>query len=151
METLLKFAEIEVKYVSKIKKADRIKIGGSKDAEKIFRQFIGTDTIELVESFCMLFTNRANEVMGVHMVSTGATAGCMVDPKIIFSIALKAMAHGIIVCHNHPSGNLIASTTDIDITKNLVACGKLLEIAILDHIILSPCGKYLSFADDGRI
>jgi DNA repair protein RadC len=146
----MKVAEIKISYQSKIAKKDRVQIKSANDAEKVFRNFISEDTIELFESFAIIVLNRANEVMGVFKVSDGATAGCVVDPKIIFSVALKSMAHGIILCHNHPSGNMKASQADLDITKKLVAGGKVLEISIHDHLILSPeQGVYLSFQAEG--
>ena len=74
----------------------------------------------------------------------------MADPKIIFKLALQELASGIILAHNHPSGNLSASQADIDLTKKLKEGGKLLEIQVLDHIILAG-QKYFSFADEGMI
>jgi DNA repair protein RadC len=73
----------------------------------------------------------------------------VVDPKIIFQAALLANASAIILCHNHPSGNLCPSSQDLAITRKLSEAAKVLEIGISDHIILSPDGSYLSFADDG--
>lgn len=74
----------------------------------------------------------------------------MADPKIIFSVALKAMASGIIVAHNHPSGNLNPSQTDLDLTKKMKEGGKFLELQLLDHVIISSEGYY-SFADEGLV
>lgn len=75
-------------------------------------------------------------------------AGMIADPKIIFSAALKAAAVGVILAHYHPSGNLTPSQADLDLTRKLKEGGKLLEIGILDHIILTS-EKYYSFTDEG--
>jgi DNA repair protein RadC len=75
-------------------------------------------------------------------------AGTIADPKIIFKLALEELASGIILAHNHPSGNLVASQADIDLTKKLQASGKMLEIQVLDHLIIAG-KKYFSFADEG--
>lgn len=152
MNKLFQFSELEVKYKTAIEPGDRVKITCSNDGDNVFRQLIGDDTIELYETFCVLLVNRANEVIGAKVVSSGGTAGCVVDPKLIFSIALQAMASGVILCHNHPSGNLKASQADIEITKKLVAGGKILDIQVLDHLILSPVkGSHFSFANEGLI
>ena len=96
----------------------------------------------------MVLLNRNNRVLGVAPISSGGVSGTVVNPKIIFSIALKANASQIIVAHNHPSGNLKASNSDISITKRLKEGGRLLEIDVYDHLIITNYG-YLSFADDG--
>jgi DNA repair protein RadC len=89
-------------------------------------------------------------VIGKHQVSSGGMAGTVVDPKIIFKAALDNKAVSIILCHNHPSGNLQPSSQDISLTKNLVAAGKVLEISVLDHLIVSQNG-FFSFADEGMM
>jgi len=102
------------------------------------------------EEFWLLLLNRANRLIKKCMISQGGVAGTVADPKIIFKAALEALACGIILAHNHPSGNLTASQADIDLTKKLAAGAKLLEIQVLDHIILAG-QKYFSFADEGLI
>jgi DNA repair protein RadC len=149
-KTLFEVAEIHLSYNPKVKASQRPKIESSKDAEKVLRQTWNSETIELVEHFRVLLLNRANKVLGILEVSQGGIAGTVADPKVIFACALKAAASGIILAHNHPSGNLTASQADIDLTKKLSMGGKLLEISVLDHIILTPEG-YLSFADEGLL
>jgi DNA repair protein RadC len=102
------------------------------------------------EEFWIILLNRANRVIKKHQISQGGVAGTVADPKIIFKIALEELASGIILGHNHPSGNLNASQADIELTKKLVAGAKLLEMQVLDHIILAG-QKYFSFADEGLI
>jgi DNA repair protein RadC len=100
------------------------------------------------EEFWVLLLNRASLVIGKHFISKGGQAGTVVDPKIIFKIALEHNAAYIILAHNHPSGNLKPSTEDISITKKLKESGLLLEIPIFDHLIITD-HTYLSFADEG--
>ena len=128
-------------------KIKREQIVTSKDAVDIFQPMLGDNAHE---EFWILFLNRANIVTGKHAVSSGGMTGTVVDPKMVFQAALEAKAVGIILCHNHPSGNVKPSQQDIDLTKKLVAAGKLMEISILDHIIVAQ-SSYYSFADEGMM
>jgi DNA repair protein RadC len=143
-------AEIQLSYKSHVKPSDRPRISGSKDAYDVLKTSWDESRIELLEQFKVLFTNRANKVLGIFEVSTGGIAGTVADPKIIFVAALKAGATGLILSHNHPSGNLSPSQADIDLTGKLKEGSKLLEIQLLDHIILT-CESYYSFADEGLL
>ena len=98
-------------------------------------------------SRCFL-TNRANKVLGIIELSSGGIAGTVTDPKLIFAAALKAGASGFLICHNHPSGNLTPSESDLLLTKKLKEGGRLLEVQLLDHIIITS-ESYFSFADEG--
>jgi len=89
-------------------------------------------------------------VLGIVEVSTGGIAGTVADPKLIFAAALKGAATEIILSHNHPSGNLAPSQADIDVTRKIKEGGKLLKIAVLDHIIITS-ERYFSFADEGLL
>jgi DNA repair protein RadC len=102
------------------------------------------------EEFWVLLMNRANKVMKKKRISEGGVSGTVADPKIIYKLALDELASGVIVAHNHPSGNLTASQSDVDLTKKLKEAGKFLEIQLLDHIIIAG-HKYYSFADEGLI
>jgi DNA repair protein RadC len=145
-----KVAEIQLSYRTNVKPSLRPKISGSKDAYEILLANWDLSRIEFQEQFKVMYLNRANKVLGIFEASTGGVSGTVADPKLIFAGALKACASGIIVCHNHPSGNLIASQSDIDLTKKLREGGKVLEIQMLDHIILTT-EKYFSFADEGLL
>jgi DNA repair protein RadC len=102
------------------------------------------------EEFFLLLLNRSNTVVQTVKVSQGGVSGTVADAKIIFNAALEQLASGIILAHNHPSGNLQPSQADLSLTRRLVEAGKLLDIAILDHIIIA--GKaYYSFADEGQL
>ena len=141
--------EIKVSYTSKVKVSERIKITSSESAAELLRS-IWSDNLELREEFNILLLNRTNAVIGWFQVSIGGVASTVVDPKVIFSVALKCNASGIILAHNHPSGNLKPSDADLNLTKKLKNGGQLLEIQILDHIILTKEG-YFSFADEGQL
>ena len=140
-------AEIQVSYKTNCKASERRKIITSKDAEIVFRNLWSND-MELREEFCILLLNRANRILGWYKLSQGGITGTVVDIRLLFSIALKGLACGIILAHNHPSGNLQPSDTDIKLTNSLKQAGKVLEIPILDHLILTD-ESYYSFADDG--
>jgi DNA repair protein RadC len=126
---------------------EKPKIGGSADAFEILK----ADLLDIPhEAFWIILLNRANRVIKKHQISQGGVAGTVADPKIIFKVALEELASGIILAHNHPSGNLTASQADIDLTKKLKESGKLLDIQVLDHIIIAG-KKYFSFADEGLL
>ncbi len=143
-------AEIQLSYKSNVKPSLRPKITSSRDAHEVLRQVWNDSVIELCEQFKVLFTNRANKVLGVFEVSTGGVSGTVADPKLIFAAALKACATGLILSHNHPSGNLTPSHADIELTKKIKEGGRLLEIQLLDHLILTS-ESYFSFADEGLL
>ncbi|PZR39382.1 MAG: DNA repair protein [Azospira oryzae] len=143
-------AEIQLSYKSNVKPSLRPKISSSRDAHEVLKRVWNDSVIELCEQFKVLFTNRANKVLGVFEVSTGGIAGTVADPKLIFVAALKAGATGLILSHNHPSGNLTPSHADIELTKKIKEGGRLLEIQVLDHIIITS-ESYYSFADEGLL
>ena len=124
---------------------EKQKIGSSREA---FDQIAG-DLMDLPhEEFWVLLLNRANRLIRKSRVSEGGVSGTVADPKVIFKLAINHLASGIIVAHNHPSGNRTASQSDMDLTKKLKEAGKFLEVQLLDHLII--CGpKYVSFADEG--
>jgi DNA repair protein RadC len=124
---------------------EKPRITGSRDVFEILRAHL-LDIHH--EEFWVLLLNRANRVIKKHQISQGGIAGTVADPKIIFKVALAELASGIVLAHNHPSGNLTASQADIDLTKKLKEAGKLLEIQVLDHLIIGG-QNYFSFADEG--
>lgn len=119
----------------------------SKDAYEVIKP----ELLDLAyEVFWVLLLNRANQVIKKCQISSGGISGTVADPKIIFKVALESMCSGIILVHNHPSGNLKPSNADITLTKKVKEAGSLLEIPVLDHIIFTDKG-YLSFADEGMM
>ena len=125
----------------------RDKISVSKDVYDIMHPIF----IDLPhEEFWLLILNRANLVIKKELISRGGVSGTVVDTKIIFKAAVESYASSIIICHNHPSGNLKPSEADIRITKSIKEAGKLMEIPLLDHLIITENGFY-SFTDEGMI
>ncbi len=126
---------------------EKPKVGSSREAYDV----ICGELMDLPhEEFWVLLLNRANRLIRKQRVSEGGVSGTVADPKVIYKTALDHLASGIIVVHNHPSGNRTASQSDIDLTKKLKEAGKFLEIQMLDHLIV--CGpKYFSFADEGML
>ncbi len=102
------------------------------------------------EEFYVLLLDRSNAVIREFRISQGGVSGTVVDPKIVFNKAIENLASGIILCHNHPSGNLKPSDSDQSITTKIREAGKLIEINLLDHIIFTD-NSYFSFADEGLI
>jgi len=147
METIFACYEMEVKYKKRM--LNRQKIQNSKGAYLFFKEIFNNDIINWKEELFMLCLNKVNSVIGYYKVSSGGTSGTIVDPKIIFSIALSSGAQAIMISHNHPSGNIMPSQLDIKLTKELVQAGKLLSIPVLDHLIISE-NEYYSFADEGN-
>lgn len=102
------------------------------------------------EQFWIMLLNNANKVIKLEKIGVGGMTGTTADPKKIFKSALENNATSVMLCHNHPSGNVIPSNADKQITNNLVKAGHFLEIKILDHIIIGN-DNYFSFADEGLL
>ena len=102
------------------------------------------------EEFWIVCLNRSNRYISKHKISSGGIAGTVADTKLIFNYALKELASAIILCHNHPSGNLNPSEIDIKLTKQMIEAGKLLDINVLDHIIIAQ-NNYYSLINNGVI
>ena len=149
-KSLLEVAEIYLTYKSKVKPSLRPKVNASRDAYEILLKNWDSAKIELCEQFKVLLLNRANKAIGIFEVSSGSATGTVADPRLIFASALKANACGLIIAHNHPSGNIKPSQADIELTKKLREGGRLLEIPLLDHLIVTTEGYY-SFADEGLL
>ena len=143
-------AEIQLTYKTKVRPSQRPKITSSKDAYEVLLGNWDEDKLEFVEQFKVLLLNRANRVLGIYELSTGGVSGTVADPKLVFAAAIKANASAMILAHNHPSGQVKPSQADINLTKKMVGGGKLLEIPVLDHIIVTGEESY-SFADEGLL
>ena len=150
LQKTFKVAEVQVSYKPDYKASERPKISSSKQAYDLLMQQWDLGKIEFLEQSKMILLNRQNRVLGLVDISTGGVGGTILDPKIIFSIALKANTSSIILCHNHPSGNIQPSQSDVKLTNQLKEGGKLLEILVWDHLIITN-ENYYSFADDGMM
>ena len=142
-------AEVKVTYRKRLNVS--MKITTSRDCFDVLYSLFDKDTIAYREEFLLLLLNRANNILGWARVSIGGISGTVVDPKIIFVIALQTGASSIVVSHNHPSGNMKPSDADIKLTRQLKEAGKILEILLLDHLIITPEGSYFSFADENML
>lgn len=121
------------------------KISSSKAVFEIMRPIIG----ELPhEEFWVLFLNNSNSVISKSQLSKGGITGTVVDVRLVFKLAMENGATGLILCHNHPSGNLNPSDADKQITKKIKLAGESLDVKVLDHLIITE-SKYYSFVDEG--
>jgi DNA repair protein RadC len=102
------------------------------------------------EEFWIILLGRSNKVLGKELISKGGLSATVCDPKIIFYSALQYQASGLILVHNHPSGNLKPSNEDIQLTKKISAAGRMLDMGVFDHLIITDCG-YFSLADEGMM
>ncbi len=144
-------AEIKTIYISNVELSQRPKLLSSKDAfNHLLKVPNFVENLDYIECFYVIYLTRGNNVICVKLISQGGTEGTVVDPKIIFQNALKINAHSMILSHNHPSGEVRPSESDIRLTKKVREGGKFLDIPVLDHLIISR-EKYFSFADEGKL
>ena len=102
------------------------------------------------EEFWVLLLNRSNKVTEKYKLSQGGVSGTVTDVRLIMKKVAERLASGIILCHNHPSGNLSPSDADIKLTKKIKEAAALMDVQLLDHLIISGNGYY-SFADEGNL
>lgn len=145
---MFKVVEIELNYRSAPDMYNRPIVKSSAISHEVFRNHWDANKIDLQEQFKILLLNKCNACLGIVEIATGGVSYCYVDTKLIFATALKANASSIILAHNHPSGNLQPSSSDIDLTKRLTLAGELLGVRVFDHLILTS-SDYMSFADKG--
>ncbi len=122
-------------------------IKSSTDAYNIISPLLGDLN---VEEFHVIYLNNGNKVLKTVRIAQGGITATVVDARLIFKIAFEIYATALILVHNHPSGQLIPSRADIDLTKRISDFGKMIEINILDHLIVAS-NNYLSFADQNML
>ncbi len=144
-------SEVKIIYRTKVKASDRPQVKTSRDAFEIFLEHWDLDSIEHVEEFKLILLTRSNKVLGIASISKGGISGTVTDVRIILQYAIKANASGLIICHNHPSGNLQPSESDTAITKKIKESASVMDIQLLDHLIIVPEGEYYSMADNGSL
>lgn len=142
--------EITIGYAPKLAFEDKVVC--SDTAENVLRKIYRKtkSNISVKEYGFLLLLNRNNNITGYYKIAEGGIDAAVVDVRLIFSVALKTLACGIIMCHNHPSGNLNPSESDKRLTKQVEEAGKHLNITLVDHIILTEGGFY-SFADESML
>lgn len=140
--------EIQVSYSTPQTAKPQIK--SSLQVYEMVKKHWNPNHLELHEEFKVIFLNQGNRVLGIYDLAKGGISQCTVDVRLIFSIALKVNSSGIMLVHNHPSGNLTPSAPDTAITKNIREIGVLMNIKLLDHLIITK-ENYYSFADHGDL
>lgn len=145
-----KAPEITIKYKPKIKRSKLPEIFNAHQAYKLFMNSWDIGKLYLVEQFKVMYLNENGRVLGILEVSSGGYTSTQVDTRLIFLGAIKCCATTVILAHNHPSCNQEPSECDIQITKRLKKCGKLLEIKVWDHLIVTAEG-YTSMRSRGDI
>jgi len=149
MKPLTQVAEIQISYHPAISNKPVIK--SALDAYVVLNEFYPVDKIALQEMFVVAYLNRSNRVIGVFEVSSGGITGTVADIRLILGTALKVAATSLILSHNHPSGNLIPSKPDLDLTQKIKEASRFLDITVVDHLILTYENKFYSMADEGVI
>lgn len=145
-----KVAEVELVYKTKVKASERPLIKTSKDCYQTFLKVWDENKMEMQEEFKVLLINRAHRVTGVYEASAGGITSTVADPRLILAAAIKGLAVGIVLAHNHPSGNLKPSLADEQLTTKIKTAASYHDIRVLDHIIVTA-DAYYSFADEGLL
>jgi DNA repair protein RadC len=143
--------ELQVKYTPSKKVYKNERITNSELAFQYVSDTFNHETIACQEQFNVLFINHAHLPIGYYKASVGSNTATVVDIKLLMGLAIKSLSSGIIIAHNHPSGNLQPSENDIQLTKKIKDACALFDINLLDHLILSPCGGKYSFADNSKL
>lgn len=146
---LFELAEISVVYKNKIRAKDKIQVSSSNDIYKLMKP-VFKDVINHHEEFYIVLLNTGNYVLGISKIAQGGISSTTIDTRIIFQTALKTNSVKIAMVHNHPSTSLNPSHLDKSFTDKMVEAGKLMDIAVVDHVILSTDG-YFSFCDRGLL
>ena len=142
-------SEVRLVYRTKVKASERPQVKCSKDAFDIFMENWDLDSIEQIEEFKLMLLNKSIRVQGISSLSKGGTTGTVVDIKLLLQYTIKSNANAIILCHNHPSGNVQPSESDLNLTRKIKDSVALMDIQLLDHLIIIQEGKYYSMGDEG--
>ncbi|WHF52257.1 DNA repair protein RadC [Chryseobacterium gotjawalense] len=126
---------------------EKIQISSSNESYKVLLPYLSDLH---TEEFWAIYLNQNNRIVGKGRLSSGGINQSVVDIRILFKIAFEHLATGIVIAHNHPSGNLKPSSEDLRITKQIAEAGKILNIQLLDHLIIAQ-NSYLSFADENLL
>jgi len=146
----IKIPEIKIHYERKASQPFLGKINASSDAYDLLKSLYPQGELEIQEQFIILLLNRANKVLGYYRASKGGITSTVVDVRLILAVAIKTGATGLILSHNHPSGNTAPSQDDKNITSKIKTGAMYHDISLLDHIIVTR-ESYYSFADEGAL
>lgn len=144
-----KAQEVQLHYLRPLT-IELTKITSAKDASIVFHEYIDENRIDFKEFFLVMTLSKSNDILSISQIGEGNTGCVAVNNKEIFLLAMKTNASSVIICHNHPSGNLSPSASDIKLTLQLKLLAKILHIQILDHIIITKEG-YTSLEDEGHL
>jgi DNA repair protein RadC len=144
----MKAAEVKLTYKSKQRASERPKVLSSKDCYGILLNCFDEDTIEYREYFKVLLLNRSNRVLGIYNLAEGGISEVQVDVRMVMQAAILSNASGIILAHNHPSGEKEPSLEDKKLTKKVEEACNLMGFRLLEHLIITP-ESYYSFVDEG--
>jgi DNA repair protein RadC len=152
LEAIKHIADVSVNYSTKVKAKDRKELEGLSEAyQLIWDRSIGLQ-LELKEFFYMLVLDRANKVLGIMKLGEGSASACIVDIQQMVRTALLCNAQGVIMWHNHPSGNINPSEADKVITERAKQALKLMDINLIDHFIITAEKYwYTSFKKEGLL
>ncbi|SDD91696.1 RadC-like JAB domain-containing protein [Pricia antarctica] len=141
--------EIKISYCEKLGFFDSEPVNSSnKVAELLYRTW-DKSTIGMHETFKVILFNNGNKVKGIYQMSTGGLTAVTVDLRILFAVILKSLSVAIILAHNHPSGTMKASISDLKVTRRIKKAAEMFDIIVLDHLLIMPNGDYYSFGDNG--
>ena len=142
-------SEVEIHYARKILGETRY-IHSANDANNILRKYINQNQLDLRESFWVLLLTNANQVVAISETARGTSRGTPVNAKYIFQLALLTNASAIILAHNHPSGKLAISHSDIEETKKIKKLARMMEMTLLDHIIITS-ESFISMKEENKL
>ena len=142
--------EVEIIYKAP-KLKDTSQVQSSRDCFKIFKAMSDPRKIDFKEFFYVALLNRSNYVIGVSLIGIGCTTGVTVSLKEILQLVIKTNASAVAICHNHPSGSLIPSEADNQITKRVKEACHLVDVTLIDHLIITSGTNYYSYNDEGQI
>jgi len=150
MKVKIHFPQIEVSYHPNHESLEHSQLSHSRDVYELCLSIWDQDTISLYEEVKAIYLNRENRVIGYRNIALGTATQAVVNIKLLVYVALACNASGVIVAHNHPSGNMKPSQQDIRLTQQIREATTYFNLQLLDHLIISP-HKYFSFADDGMM
>ena len=142
-------AEVEIHY-TRSPSCEVLYIHSSRDADRILRTYINLHQLDLRESFWVMLLTNANQVIGISETARGTIREVSCNPRCIFQLALLSNASAIILAHNHPSGKLEISRSDMNVTKNIKDLATMMGMTLLDHMIITS-ETYVSIADEGKL
>jgi DNA repair protein RadC len=141
-------AELSISY--KVAPNTLPKVTKAEEIYEFLKEIWNKELINVQEQCVALFLNNSNRVIGYKLIGTGTMKMCVIDVKLVVSLALHSMCEAVVLAHNHPTGNLKPSTQDEAITNKIKQALQLIEVRFIDHIIISEAG-YLSFAMQGLL